>query len=286
MFMKILVHLHLHYTYMLDEMLSYIRNLNNISNCRYDLYVTLTEDNLAVETKIKQFNPQSRIELVPNRGYDVGPFIHILKQVKLGEYDYVIKLHSKQNLKTTAYLPYCKMQNNEWRAKLVSFMATPQILQQSINLLSDEKIGMVSHYDLIVAAKKEDKEANLKAKEIMLKMGLFTPKCRFVAGTMFICKAPLLKPIQDYPCAIEDFEPYNPYKKGGSLAHTFERILGYVITAQGQQIVSCIPYDFTAKCKRALYLLKEFCFYKRVNSKGRLHVKICKIPVWSKQINM
>ena len=73
--MKILVHLHLYYQEMLDEMLAYVANL---SGCDYDLVVTAAGLEPAAADRLKRFNPGVRIMEVENRGYDVAPFVKVL----------------------------------------------------------------------------------------------------------------------------------------------------------------------------------------------------------------
>ena len=68
---KLAVHLHLYYTEQLPEILKYLRNLNKIE---YDLFVTIVKDDQNVITQLKTFNPQAKIWVVENRGYDIGPF--------------------------------------------------------------------------------------------------------------------------------------------------------------------------------------------------------------------
>lgn len=280
--MKILVHLHLFYTEMLAEMFDYLRNLEHTD---YDLYVTVAEDNQELTNRILAFKKDARIIVVPNRGYDVAPFIEVLKKVDLDQYDYVIKLHTKQTLRHRAYLPGCSFVGDEWRKCLVSFMDTPQHFKASCRQLEkNSKVGLVSHFKLIIRAKKEDREANATAEEILQQLGLQTNQRLFVAGTMFMCRAGLLKPLQQAPWGIDDFEPYDPFKPGGSLAHAYERLFGYVITAQGYTLSSWETKTWKDQLHTAALQIEQFLFYKRVNRKGKMHVKICKIPVFSKQV--
>lgn len=280
--MKILVHLHLFYTEMLAEMFDYLRNLEQVD---YDLYVTVAEDNQELTNRILAFKKDARVLVVPNRGYDVAPFVSVIKQVDLDQYDYIIKIHTKQTLRHRAYLPGCSFVNDEWRKCLISFMDTPKHFKTSCKLFSSHpEVGMVSHYNLIIKAKKEDQEANARAEEIMQELGLEIKSRLFIAGTMFMCRAGLLKPLQQTPYETDDFEPYDPLKPGGSLAHAFERLFGYVITAQDHTITSWEPKTMSAWLYEAALKFEQFLFYKRVNRKGKMHVKVCKIPVYSKQV--
>lgn len=277
--MKILVHLHLYYQEMLDEMLAYVANLSGYD---YDLVVTAAGLEPAAADRLQRFNPGVRIMEVENRGYDVAPFVKVLKAVNLDEYDYVIKIHTKQNLKSRAWLPDCSFVGDEWRRLLLSFMDSPDKVRKVLGIFAAHpKVGMISHYNLIIAAAAEDREANRRAEEIMTAMRLVPGSRRFVAGTMFIARARLLKPLREYPCATEDFELYNKDVPGGSLAHVYERLFGYVITAQGYDIASYAPETHLIRLGHLLRRLALFLVRVKINGKNKMVVKICKIPVYS-----
>lgn len=280
--MKICIFLHLYYTEMLDELLSYIENLSDNQDIEYDLIVTLCQKNPEIEEKIYKFKDNAQILIVPNRGYDVAPFLQAVKTIHLRDYDYLIKLHSKRDLTTPAYLPSCHFIGNEWRRKLLEFMQTPQHFANTLaRFEKNPQIGMLTSPELIITARKEDKVALNKAEQIMRGMGLTLKDKTFVAGTMFIARASLFRLWKHLPYDAFDFEEFDPTHKGGSLAHALERVLGFMISAQGYQIASYYPAGLKIKLKGLGYRFKNFIFYKRTNSKGKTHIKICKIPVYS-----
>ena len=146
------------------------------------------------------------------------------------------------------------------------------------------EIGMISVPELIISSQKEDSVANARAERIMRGMGLQIKNHKFVAGTMFMARAKLFKTWQMLPYDATDFEEFDVSHKGGTLAHALERVLGYMIAAQGYKIASYRRSKFYFYVKVMAYKIKNFIFYKRVNSKNKLHIKICKIPVYSKQL--
>lgn len=89
--MKILVHLHLYYHEQLDWFLAKLKNIT----CPYDLYVTYVDKNKLSEQKLKSFKPDVKLIKVENRGYDVYPFWQVLQRINLDDYNYVLKLHTK-----------------------------------------------------------------------------------------------------------------------------------------------------------------------------------------------
>ena len=283
--MQICVLLHLSYTEMLEEMLDVIANLSADENVEYDLLVTMCREDEMVARQLYAFKDNTKILYVPNRGYDIAPFLTAIKTIDLQKYDYIIKLHSKRTLTSPAYLPTCCLKGDEWRRKLVEFMASPRHFKQTLKCFAKHpEIGMVTAPELIITAGKEDKVATTTATEIIRQMGLNLKEKKFVAGTMFMARAKLFKLWQMLPYEAQDFEEFDPNHKGGTLAHALERVLGMMIYAQGFQISAYNNKKVTPKLKASLYKLKNFLFYKRVNSKNKLHVKICKIPVYSKKV--
>lgn len=283
--MKICIHLHLFYTEMLEEMLKHIDNFSDNKDIEYDLYVTLCEHNEAIENKIYAFKDNAQVIIVPNRGYDLAPFLRVSKMINLDDYDYIIKLHSKRDLTSPAYLPTCRFKRNKWRLKLLEFMSTPKHIRLTLKRFAkNPDIGMISSPELIISAQKEDSVANARAERIMRGMGLQIKNHKFVAGTMFIARAKLFRMWQMLPYDAMDFEEFDVSHKGGTLAHALERVLGYMIGAQGYKISSYRKNKIYFYLKVALYKFRNFVFYKRVNSKNKLHIKICKIPVYSKQL--
>lgn len=268
-------------------MLRYIGNLSAYPEIEYDLIVTVCGHDKKLEEKIYDFKDNARIITVPNRGYDLAPFLQAIKTVNLDDYDYIIKLHSKRDLQTPAYLPNCVLHGSEWRHKLLEFIASPKNLSATFRQFEKHpKAGMLTAPELIIASGKEDSAADSRAVRILKGMGLPFKGRKFVAGTMFIARAKLFKLWQALPYEAADFEEFDPTHKGGTLAHALERVLGFMTSAQGYKISSYYPASLSFGLKAACFRLRNFIFYKRVNSKNKLHIKICKIPVYSKQLKL
>lgn len=90
---KFLVIAHVYYHdlwYILD------RCIQNLPKDSFDLIVTTTSNIEELSSKVKEHSPNAKVELCENRGYDIWPFIKVLKSVKLDEYEFLIKLHTKE----------------------------------------------------------------------------------------------------------------------------------------------------------------------------------------------
>jgi len=233
---KLLVHLHLFYEDMLEQMFSY---LNNLQDFHYDLFVSLVCRNNEIEKKIKYLQPNAKIIYVDNKGFDVYPFIVVLNTVDIDEYNYVIKIHTKRNLDKAVVLhgKYYIASGGYWREKLLCFLESKDNFKTAIELLHNEDVGMVSHYKLIDDEIGECNES--RALNLLNEIGLTLNKKRFVMGTMFVCKAELLKPLKRLHYEFEVIDSMNVKNttKDGLLAHVYERLFGWIIYSQNKKIV-------------------------------------------------
>ena len=138
---KVLVHLHLYY----QEQLSYfIEKLKNISNCDWDLIVTVCEHNDEVQQKILDFKSDAQIILIENKGYDILPFLNVLKSVNLDSYDYVLKLHTKKIRYDVFEFKEIPFYGSFWLNRLVdSMLYSKDVFNLNLEILKREEYGMV-----------------------------------------------------------------------------------------------------------------------------------------------
>ena len=230
----ILIHCHIYYPGLWEELKQCILN---ISPCPFELYITMVEKHFTLRKNILKTFPKAHTEIVDNRGYDIGPFVHVLNKVNLDKYSYVIKLHTKRDMPIGAMLGTMNVSGKRWREYALSFLKTPQIFAKTLKSFEQTKeLGMHGNYHLIVDKELHDIESAKKAQELIQKMGLKNNGSVFVAGTMFMARAKLLKPVQKLKLKINNFEsPDNQHKKT-TFAHVMERFFGYLMMAQSQQI--------------------------------------------------
>ncbi|MBQ8660315.1 MAG: hypothetical protein IJ473_01890 [Alphaproteobacteria bacterium] len=281
----ILVHCHIYYTNLYEELETCIKNIT----VPFELYITMVEKNISLINKINKSFPNAKIEIVENRGFDIAPFIHILNKVNLNNYSYIIKLHTKRDINEYVFYNYHNLSNNHWRKYLLSFISSKKNFEKTISILSKNKnIGMCSNYK-VICSKTKFKKIKSKIDEIFKKLNLTLKTKKYVCGTMFIAKSELFIPIQKLNLSIYDFEkPLN--HNDGTLAHIFERIFGYIIYAQNYTIKDVI----TPKLKQIidfefitilfnLKFWKELLYQKKITSSGKTIIKILKIPVYNKK---
>ena len=90
---EILVHVHLFYPEFWNEISACLKNISS----PYDLVVTLVENDSKTIESIKGFKSDARIEIVENRGFDVAPFIQLMREYDFSRLDCVITMHSTRD---------------------------------------------------------------------------------------------------------------------------------------------------------------------------------------------
>jgi lipopolysaccharide biosynthesis protein len=279
----IAVHLHLYYTDMWDEL---SLQLQNLQETPYHLFVTIVENNNELIEKIKKFHLQTTVWVVKNMGYDIGPFIDFLNRINLDDYSYILKLHSKRPSNgTDTKLNHLPVTRYYWKILLSeALIGTPQIWQRNINAFEkNSQLGMIASPHLIKKADKSDEFLIPDVKKQLQKITL--PEISnfyFVAGTMFLVRSSLFKVLQ-HKYKIEDFQTTDGQVKDGTLAHVFERLFGAVICSQGYQIKG-FSHNYKFVCSALGKIIGRFFFQKKTTKHNKVLIKICKIPVFQKNL--
>lgn len=279
---RALIHVHIYYEDMWNEL---ARCVDNVC-IPYELFVTLSRETPALQQAISGRYPNAHIRVMPNRGYDVAPFIEILNRVNLDEYAYVIKLHSKRNMRVPCCLSNrMNVGGGKWRDALLGFIKTPRGFKAALSYMRrHRKVGAVAHRGLILKKHaQENKNFVADIDQFVSELGCYASNYSFVAGTMFMMRAHLLKPLQNRWTA-DDFE--EPEPDSYQLAHRIERLLGCCVYGAGY-----IIHDYRLRTgEHALRLfasIRHFFYHSKTTRSGRTLVKICKISVcWAKAQKM
>ena len=97
----------------------------------------------------------------------------------------------------------------------------------------------------------------------LARIGLQTDERRFCIGTMFMLRCSLLKalPLQDF--SAEQFPRESASNSGGTLAHTYERVLSLLAPSQGYTVVttgSDAAYERKQRIRRFTKPVLNFLF--------------------------
>lgn len=274
---KTLVYAHVYYPEMWDELADCVA----AAPSPFDLYVTIVRESPDLEQKVKSRFPAAQMIVCEYKGFDIAPFFKVLNTVDLDDYAYVVKLHTKRDMKFTMYVNGRNVWQNTWRELLLSPFKSKENWQKTLNLLARDDIGMVADGGLILN-KRRDGNGKLykKAAALMKKLGLSVVDTDFVAGTMFAAKAPLFKCLKNR----DDLFEFQPSERGGKdvLPYVCERLFGMIVSAQSKKIAALNDDMASVKRRWLMNAVLRFFFYKKVSEKKTL-VKICKIPVWAKR---
>ena len=292
MMYKIAVHVHVFYIKQWPMLEKYLRNIVGNRNCSVKIFVTLAEgiaSNQIEKITKSAVSSDIKVMTLPNRGYDVEPFFTVLRSVSLDDFDFVIKMHTK-NIRWGIDVSFNDryISRLRWPKFLMNAIAgSPEIFQNNLEQFqSDSELGMIgSHYTIIDSSyNKETEQKNIDY--FREKMNLKNIPFVFVAGTMFMIRAHLLKPLFDTGVINEEFEHSVQRSLGGTKAHALERIFGLLVADKGMKIKGFDQSwynDFVTS--RFMHTIRRFFFDKRVTNNGNVLIRIFRIPVSNKKYN-
>lgn len=135
---RIAVMLHLYYTDLWPEALSYLQHLPY----EYDLWVNLVSGSAAdAELDVLTGEIQSqvngaRVIVSENRGRDMGGFIQLIQQMDLDQYDVFCKVHTKKS--------FHRQDGDVWRRDLLQSVLGEEVIRPVLDLfMADESIGVI-----------------------------------------------------------------------------------------------------------------------------------------------
>ncbi len=272
--MRILIVVHLYYLEQWSNMIKHLDNIRkNISGYEHDIYISIPEDKIQFKSKVLAYDKNITVIETENNGYDVWPFIKIISKIDLDLYDFIIKLHTKRSMGfLLARFNNTYVTMNVWRNYLFSFIRKRN-LSRILNTFNHEsKLGMVNSYMVFDKGYINSDDQHVKycltaARDLLLKTNLSpTPadEVTYIAGTMFICRAFLLKPLQKLNLSNSDFI-FISTRDINDLSHILERFFGWVVTSQGYTIRDC----FSSKLDQLnnLIINKLLCFIDKYSSR-------------------
>ena len=228
---RILVIAHVFYEDSAGEIIEYLKNL---SPYRWDLVITATEgrDIARIRDAFSAFKPDAQIRVFPNKGFDIAPFLAVLRETDLDRYDLVFKLQSKRHFSREGVIASgMYIRGRDWFLYLFESVLGAGWVHRNVDRLLHD-----SGTDLIAAENLLQKDYPYKRRMTLAqleKKGLsLAPDYRFVAGTCYAERAAVLKPLQALPLSEADFAVTE--RGCFSFAHAMERYLTGVIPAERQ----------------------------------------------------
>jgi lipopolysaccharide biosynthesis protein len=212
----------------------------------FDLIVTTVAGRERLIESIRRSYPRAQIEIVENRGRDIGPFLSLLEQGRFDRYRYICKIHGKKSIDGGRKTHMGEM----WRRRLLfDLLGAPGAADAAIQMFErDPSIGMVGPkvFRLPKANYPEDlswaanRPMTLKIAE---RMGVPADKFQldFFGGTMFWVRPEALKPLRDLRLAAD--MPYEGGLIDGDLPHALERVLPTSVVVAGYKLADTDSCD-------------------------------------------
>jgi hypothetical protein len=211
----------------------------------FDLIVTTVAGREHLIETIRRSYPAAQIEVMENRGRDIGPFLTLLERGRLDGYRYICKIHGKKSIDGGRKLYTGEM----WRRRLLfDLIGAPGAANAAIDMFErDPSVGMIGArvFRLPKAGYSEDlswaanRPMTLKIAE---RMGMPADKFQldFFGGTMFWVRPEALKPLRDLHLAAD--MPYEGGLIDGDLPHALERVLPTSVLVAGYRLADSEGY--------------------------------------------
>jgi glycosyltransferase involved in cell wall biosynthesis len=217
---NVALHLHVHYPELLPEMIARLSR----NRIRPDLLVSVNSEKvqqLAVG-QLEDYNGKVvAVELVPNRGRDIGPLLTAFGQRILADYEYVGHVHTKK----TADLKDGAVGKTWYKFLLENLLGgeSGAMADSIIGAMSDDaSIGMVFPDDPNVIGWTANRPF---AETLASRLGLeaLPEHWNFPMGTMFWARTAALAPWIKLNLDWDDY-PAEPLPYDGTLLHAIERL--------------------------------------------------------------
>ena len=214
----------------------------------FDLIVTTVAGRERLIESIRRSYPRAEIEVMDNRGRDIGPFLALLERGRLDGYRYICKVHGKKSIDGGRQTYMGEM----WRRRLLfDLIGAPGAANAAIDMFErDPSIGMIGPRAFRLPRANYPEDLSWSANraltlKIAERMGVppHRFKLDFFGGTMFWVRPEALRPLRDLRLAAD-----MPYERGltdGDLPHALERVLPTSVLAAGYTLADTDGYEAT-----------------------------------------
>jgi lipopolysaccharide biosynthesis protein len=212
----------------------------------FDLIVTTVAGRDRLIESVRRSYPRAQIEIMENRGRDIGPFLVLLERGRLDRYRYICKIHGKKSIDggRETYMGVL------WRRRLLfDLLGGPHAANAAIDMfVRDPSIGMIGPKVFRLPNDNYPEDLSWSANRLMTlelaeRMGVPADKFQldFFGGTMFWVRPEALKPLRDLHLAAD-----MPYENGlidGDLPHALERVLPTSVLMAGYKLADSESYE-------------------------------------------
>jgi lipopolysaccharide biosynthesis protein len=200
---------------------------------KFDLFVTVTwlgDDSDEFVAAIRKAWPDACVVAMPNHGRDIFPFVHLINSGLLDPYRGIAKIHTKRS-------PH-REDGDHWRRHLISGIlpgaGTRRLIERF--LADSDAAFWVADGQFYRGTEwwgSNEESARLLLNRVEIRMD--RENLAFPAGSMYWLKPLMRDMIRGMRLEMDAFDP-EIAQVDGTLAHAFERTLGYLALHAGQTI--------------------------------------------------
>nr|VFJ67834.1 MAG: Glycosyl transferases group 1 [Candidatus Kentron sp. FW] len=225
---KAALHIHAYYPDLVPEILKRLKG----QDLDVDLLISVSSSVAAerMDTLVRQFNlPLISLDMVPNRGRDIGPLLTQYRELLQEKYDLICHVHTKKTVDVkdpeTGRIWFRFLVENLIGGRYP--MASGIVRKMS----EDVGLGLVFPDDPNIIGWSENKPEAEKLAERLDIVDL-PDTFSFPVGTMFWARVRALLPLFELALSWEDY-PDEPLPYDGTVLHAIERLLPFVAHKQG-----------------------------------------------------
>jgi len=230
--MRVLVVFHIYYCNLAGY---YLQKMSNIHSCEWDLIVTscepLPDD---VKRSILAVKSDAAFLLAENVGYDIWPFITAVRAVNIADYDFVIKLHTKNEDDYFIKLHGINMNGRIWKEYMVEpMLGDTRRFRTLMKAFADRpSVGMAYARQLGYTSKNVNAEDCAMLDNELARLQIKRKKSLYCAGTMMAFRASALGFLYDRRITAGIFQQSGQSHSGATMAHVYERLIPIAVQAQ------------------------------------------------------
>ncbi len=241
--LNVAIFAHIFYPELSDEIACCLDNIP----AKFDLFISTdtTEKKREIARRFERFSSRCSIEVFPNRGRDIAPFIVGFAR-EIPKYDIISHLHSKHSKHNDIL--------SGWRGYLLHHLyGSPAIVASILFALQSGNVDLLfpDHYEPVRQSLNygfdfEHIKLLLERARVPFSKDILLD---FPSGSMFWAKSRALKPLLDLELRFEDF-PEEDGQIDGTLAHAIERSFVFLTEAAGlnwAKFASRFQFDDTSR---------------------------------------
>lgn len=222
---------HLYYADLVDPLLDRLSHIRD----GHDIIFTLPLwGNREIIQRVKRRFPDAICLPLPNRGRDVGPFLHVLPTLVRRNYHAVLKVQTKKGFYLAARLK--PLLGSAWREYSWNCMTgSEQVVSRILRAFErDDALSMVGPSKLLLRTQMYP-EAIDSDTQRAVGVSQFGEDDTFFAGTMFWMRPAAFTAMTSDRFRIENFSP-DPENSHGELEHIIERLFGHFARKDGARM--------------------------------------------------